>query len=253
MSKRKRNNIDLFQKHFPLLIEMRKDRNAAVDSMGSHELPEKHHSDARVFRFQALVSLMLSSQTKDEVTSKAMSKLQAMPDITGSGGGLTLENLLSQSEESIQKMIFPVSFYKRKSKYLLETAMILRDKYEGDIPKEFDELMKLKGVGMKMANLLMSIAWNKRTGIGVDVHVHRVANRLHWVETKTPEQTERELEDLVPKENWEELNVLVVGFGQQTCSALRPKCSSCLLNSSCEYFLKNNHARKNTKKKGGEQ
>jgi endonuclease-3 len=115
----------------------------------------------KVKRFHVLVSLMLSSQTKDEVTAKAMSQLQQIP--------LTIENILETSDDKLEKMIYPVSFYKRKVVYIKKTAQILKDTYNGDIPNNIEDLIKLPGVGPKMGYLTMTCAWNEVVGIGVDV------------------------------------------------------------------------------------
>ena len=111
------------------------------------------------------------------------------------------------------------------------------DKYNGDIPKSAEELCKLPGVGPKMAHLCMQVAWNTVTGIGVDTHVHRISNRLRWVPkpTKTPEETRIALEAWLPKELWSEINYLLVGFGQETCQPVHPKCSTCLNNKICPF------------------
>ena len=136
---------------------------------------------------------MLSAQTKDEVTASAVSKLQALP--------LDIDTILATDEETIAKLIHPVSFYKRKAQYLKKTAQVLKDKYESDIPNNVNELCGLPGVGPKMAYLTMTVAWNKCVGIGVDTHVHRISNRLGWTkrQTKDPEQTRKELEDWLPE------------------------------------------------------
>lgn len=127
---------------------------------------------------------MLSSQTKDTVTSAAMIKLQKeLPN------GLNLESILNIDVESLDKMIKSVGFHSKKAIYIKKTAEILRDQYEGDIPDTIEGLTSLPGVGPKMGYLTLQVAWNKNVGIGVDVHVHRITNRLGWVRTKNPEET----------------------------------------------------------------
>lgn len=122
-----------------------------------------------------------------------------------------------------------------KSKFLIKTCEILLDQFAGDIPDSVDKLVKLPGVGPKMAHICMNAAWGVVTGIGVDTHVHRISNRLGWVErpTKEPEKTRKELEKWIPYELWDEINVLLVGFGQTICTPTGPKCEGCLVNKLC--------------------
>ncbi|XP_063286552.1 endonuclease III-like protein 1 isoform X2 [Pelobates fuscus] len=122
-----------------------------------------------------------------------------------------------------------------KVKNIRQTTLILQEKYGGDIPDNVPELVKLPGVGPKMAHLVMDIAWNNVSGIGVDVHVHRISNRLRWVkkETKTPEETRMALEDWMPRDLWSEINWLLVGFGQQVCQPTSPQCTNCLNKDIC--------------------
>ena len=136
---------------------------------------------------------MLSAQTKDEVTAAATNRLQTLP--------LNVETMCKTDEETISKLIYPVSFYKRKAQYIKRTAQILKDAYDSDIPNNVTELCKLPGVGPKMAYIAMHVAWNNCAGIGVDTHVHRISNRLGWTRktTKQPEQTRKELEEWLPQ------------------------------------------------------
>ena len=129
-------------------------------------------------------------------------------------------------------MIKPVGFYRRKATYIKKTTQILLDEYDGDIPDTIEKLVKLPGVGPKMGYLILKVAWNKVDGIGVDVHVHRISNRLQWVNTKTPEETRVALESWLPRELWHEINLLLVGFGQTICGS-SPKCEQCKLHSIC--------------------
>lgn len=116
-----------------------------------------------------------------------------------------------------------------------QTAKILIDKYDHDIPDNIEELLKLPGVGPKMGHICMATAWNKITGIGVDTHVHRISNRLAWLKTSTkePEQTRIQLESWLPRDLWAEVNHLFVGFGQTICTPVRPKCADCLNKHIC--------------------
>lgn len=168
---------------------------------------------------------MLSSQTKDGVTAAAMKRLHELP--------LKIDAVLSTPEEKLAKLICPVSFYRRKASAILKTSSILKERFKGDIPKTLEGLQSLPGVGPKMACLVMQNAWGESVGIGVDVHIHRICNRLGWVQTKKPEETRREIEDWLPRELWKEFNPTIVGFGQTICLPVRPKCSECLLKDSC--------------------
>ncbi|CAM4605446.1 unnamed protein product [Lepidochelys olivacea] len=206
--------------------EMRRNKDAPVDQMGAEKCFDTS-APPEVMRYQVLLSLMLSSQTKDQVTSAAMSRLREH--------GLTVDNILQTDDVTLGQLIYPVGFWKNKVKYIKQTTAILKQQYGSDVPSTIAELMNLPGVGPKMAHLLMDIAWNNVTGIGVDTHVHRISNRLKWVkkETKTPEETRAALEDWLPRDLWSEINWLLVGFGQQICLPVNPRCKECLNRDVC--------------------
>ncbi|KAJ7372711.1 Endonuclease III-like protein 1 [Desmophyllum pertusum] len=206
--------------------EMRKSRDAPVDSQGCEKTADVNQSPETV-RYQVLISLMLSSQTKDQVTFAAMEKLKAY--------GLTIENILKTTTGKIGELIYPVGFWKKKADYIKDATKICAEKYNGDIPPTVEELVKLPGVGPKMAHITMNVAWGQVTGIGVDTHVHRISNRLGWVKkpTKVPEDTRLAVESWLPREEWDELNLLLVGFGQQTCLPVGPQCETCLNCKIC--------------------
>ncbi|KAG8846495.1 DNA N-glycosylase and apurinic/apyrimidinic (AP) lyase [Serendipita sp. 405] len=220
--------------------EMRKGRPAPVDTMGCHAPMKETRIDVQARRFITLVSLMLSSQTKDEVTHAAVQNLRAVfrppkeHDTDPHKEYLTVPNVLSASIETIESCINKVGFWRRKAQYLKATAEILQRDYAGEIPKSVEGLCGLPGVGMKMAMLTMQNAWGENVGIGVDVHVHRITNRLGWFgrgkETKTPEETRVRLESWLPREFYGPINPLLVGFGQTVCTPVRPKCEECLLS-----------------------
>ncbi|KAK8805868.1 hypothetical protein WA158_002524 [Blastocystis sp. Blastoise] len=123
---------------------------------------------------------------------------------------------------------------------------ILLSEYDGDIPRTIAGLISLPGVGPKMAYIAMRNAWNISEGIGIDVHLHAICNRLKWSKSKTPEETRVQLESWLPKEEWDEVNLLLVGFGQQICSS-RPKCEQCLLHNICSSSLYKDSKQKNKK------
>lgn len=211
------------------LREMRKERTAPVDSMGCDQCMDDGANE-KDKRYQALLSLMLSSQTRDEVTHAAMQRLIQH--------GCSLKNILDTSDEALGKLIYPVGFWKTKVKYIKKTSEMIQDNYDGDIPNSVTELCKLSGVGPKMAHLCMKTAWGEVTGIGVDTHVHRISNRLGWCVTKTPEGTRRTLEDWLPRELWAEVNHLLVGFGQQVCTPINPQCATCMNYAICPFGVK---------------
>ena len=207
--------------------KMRSKTIAPVDTMGCDQCYDTDIiiSDKQK-RFQILVALMLSSQTKDPVTYAAMNRLRQH--------NLSIEFIDKISCNELMQLIKPVGFYRRKAEYLKQTAKILMEKYNGDIPKTIDELKKLPGVGPKMAHLTMITGWNQLTGIAVDTHVHRISNRLQWTtRTKQPEQTRKQLEKWLPKNYWNKINHLFVGFGQTICLPIKPKCNICLNNHLC--------------------
>eukprot|EP00899_Mesostigma_viride_P025708 jgi/Mesvir1/6321/Mv06357-RA.1 len=162
-------------------------------------------------------------------------------------GGLTIDSVRAATHERLAELLYGVGFYTRKSQYLKQTADICRDSYGGDIPDTLEGLMALPGVGPKMAYLVMNVAWEKVTGICVDIHVHRISNRLHWVGQPsgttwqaclTPEETRKALEAWLPMSHWSEINPLLVGFGQQICAPVRPKCDMCKLTELCPSAFK---------------
>ena len=208
------------------LIEFRKKNPAPVDTMGCHV--QGTAEDPADQRFQILIGLMLSSQTRDQMTNQAMNNLKQLK------GGCTALSLSSTPEEAIIEKIRCVGFYKTKAGRVKKVAQYCLTNHNGDIPRDYDELLTLPGVGVKMATLAMSACWNVSQGIGVDVHVHKIANRLGWVDTKTPLQTEKKLQELFPKEMWNDVNETLVGFGQTVCKA-KPLCNKCPLKDSCSF------------------
>ncbi len=174
--------------------------------------------------FKILVATVLSLRTKDEVTAKAAERLFQVAD--------TPEKLLKLEEDEIASLIYPVGFYRRKARNLKEIAKILIEKYGGKVPDDLEELLKLPGVGRKTANLVITLGYGK-PGICVDTHVHRIMNRLGYVKTKTPEETEFALREKLPREFWIEINDLLVSLGQHICHPTSPKCSQCPVEPYC--------------------
>ncbi|KAJ5717930.1 hypothetical protein N7488_003576 [Penicillium malachiteum] len=232
--------------------KMREDNpTAPVDTMGCAELYWRA-SAPKDRRFQTLIALMLSSQTKDTVTAVAMQRLHTelgqgdeasdtvrikMEDEDSKDvkselekdSTLNLQNILAVSPEKLNELIRTVGFHNNKTKYIKAAALILRDRHGGDIPPTPEELMALPGVGPKMAYLCMSAAWGKHEGIGVDVHVHRITNLWGWHKTKNPEETRMALQSWLPRDKWHEINKLLVGLGQTACGPVKRRCDECYL------------------------
>ncbi|KAF5451997.1 hypothetical protein F2P56_027042, partial [Juglans regia] len=211
--------------------KMRSTEDAPVDTMGcekaGNSLPPKER------RFAVLVSSLLSSQTKDNVTHGAIQRLLQ-------NGLLAADTIDKADEATIKGLIYPVGFYTRKAANMKKIANICLMKYDGDIPSSLEELLLLPGIGPKMAHLVMNVGWNNVQGICVDTHVHRICNRLGWVsksctkqKTSTPEETREALQLWLPKEEWVPINPLLVGFGQTVCTPLRPNCGMCSVSDFC--------------------
>ena len=175
--------------------------------------------------FKVLISCILSLRTKNDVTAAASKRLFKLADST--------EKMLKLSQQKIQKTIYPVGFYATKARTIRNIAEVLIDKYNSKVPDDLDELLKLKGVGRKTANLVITMAYGK-PGICVDIHVHRISNRLGIIKTKTPEESEYALMKVLPKKYWIEYNDLLVSYGQNICKPISPFCSKCKIANDCE-------------------
>ncbi len=174
--------------------------------------------------FQTLVSTILSLRTKDEVTAAATERLLKRVKKP--------EDLLKIPDEELEKIIYPVGFYRNKAKTLKKIAKILIEKYNGKVPDTLEELLKLPGVGRKTANLVLSESFGK-DAICVDTHVHRISNRWGIVNTKTPEETEYALMKVLPRKWWKKYNSILVAFGQTICKPVGPKCDICPIREYC--------------------
>jgi endonuclease-3 len=144
----------------------------------------------------------------------------------------TPEDILKLEPEKVEKAIYPVAFFRNKAVTLFNLCRVLIEKYDGKVPESLDELLQLKGVGRKTANLTITLGYDK-LGICVDVHVHRIANRWGYVETKSPDETEIALRKKLPKRYWKEFNNLLVSFGQNICKPTSPYCSKCCIEKYC--------------------
>lgn len=177
--------------------------------------------------YKILISTMLSLRTKDSTTRDASMRL-----FEKAGNP---KDMLKLSEEEIAKLIYPVGFYRVKAKNILEVSKTIIDDYNGKVPDEIDELLKLRGVGRKVANLVVTEAFDKY-GICVDTHVHRISNRFGYVSTKKPEQTEFALRKKLPKKYWRVYNDTLVIYGQNLCKPINPLCNQCSVSKYCDYF-----------------
>lgn len=175
--------------------------------------------------FKILISTMLSLRTKDSTTEQACSKLFALASVP--------EEIVHMPAASIEKAIFPVGFYKTKAKNIKVVSRILLDKYAGKVPSDMVDLLDLPGVGRKTANLVLILGFDKM-GICVDTHVHRITNRWGYVSTKSPDETEMRLREILPKQYWKQINSYLVPYGQNICIPMRPLCSQCRLLIYCE-------------------
>ncbi len=177
--------------------------------------------------YRVLIRTILSQRTRDENTDQASAELFAEYP--------TMEDVAIAPQERLEKLVKKAGFFRVKSKRIKEVSNILLDEYEGIVPDTMDELLKLPGVGRKTANCVLVYAFEK-PAIPVDTHVHRISNRIGLVNTKDPDATERELEKVVPKEFWIELNDLMVQFGQDICRPIGPKHEECPIAEICDYY-----------------
>jgi endonuclease-3 len=190
--------------------------------------------------FKILISTILSARTRDSNTEEATKTLFAKYN--------TPELIATAKVEELEKLIYKSGFYKVKAIRIKEVSQILMDKYNSVVPKDFEDLISLPGVGAKTANCVLVYAF-KMPAIPVDTHVHRIPNRLGWIKTKKPKETERELKKIIPKDQWIRINRLFVRFGQEICLPNRPKCDLCPINIMCEKDFSMEIALKNKKKR----
>lgn len=174
--------------------------------------------------FEVLVSTLLSLRTKDEVTSEAAKRLFQEAH--------TPEQILALGEQKLAKLIYPVGFYPTKARRLIEISRIILETHGGKVPDSIEVLLQLPGVGRKTANLVL-VEGFKKEAICVDTHVHRISNRIGYVQTKNPEQTEFALRDKLPRKHWVRYNELLVAFGQVICRPVSPHCSKCPVEGMC--------------------
>lgn len=174
--------------------------------------------------FKVLVSTILSLRTKDDTTADASKRLFAKAS--------TPEEIVKLGQKKVAKLIYPVGFYNVKAKNIINLCKTLISDYNSKVPDDLDELLKFEGVGRKTANLVITVGFDK-PGICVDIHVHRISNRLGYINTKSPDQTEMVLRDKLPKKFWIDYNYILVSFGQHLCRPVSPFCSRCPIEKYC--------------------
>ncbi len=180
--------------------------------------------------FSILIGTILSARTKDESTTKVVKVLFSKYK--------NAKALANAKIRDVEKIIKPIGFYRVKSRRIIEVARIIDSEHKGVVPDDLETLVKLPGVGRKTANCVLVYAFEK-PAIPVDIHVHRISNRLGLVETKTPEDTEQELMKKIPRKFWIDINDTFVMYGQNICKPISPMCSVCKIKTSCKHYKLN--------------
>ena len=196
----------------------------AIDHL---DLPavEKIAENSREEPFEVLIATMLSAQTRDAVTAAASARLFQV--------ARTPKAMVKLTEKQIIKLIYPVSFYRHKAAHVKQTCKILVDTFKGRVPSTMKELLTLPGVGRKTANLVLILSFRSLENICVDTHVHRISNRLGWVKTRTPEETEQALYANTASRWWPYINLYLVTWGQNVCRPVYPRCRMCVIRKRC--------------------
>jgi len=174
--------------------------------------------------FKILISCLLSLRTQDKNTEIASGRLFAVAD--------TPKEIIALPLKKLEKLIFSSGHYRKKARTLKHVSKVLLERFDGKVPKTREELMSIKGIGPKTANIVLAFAFGKKV-LPIDTHCHRIPNRLGWVKTKTPEKTEEELNKILPKKYWGEFNSIFVQFGKTICQPVSPLCSTCPISKYC--------------------
>lgn len=196
----------------------------AIDGLDEPAV-EKIAQDQEEDPFQVLIATLLSAQTKDAVTAAASGRLFRV--------ARTPRTMLKLSTQEIEKLIYPVSFYRTKAVHVKQTCGQIMTRFGGRVPSTMEELLTLPGVGRKTANLVLILAHRSRSNICVDTHVHRIANRLGWISTRTPDETEHALYGAAQRKWWPLINLYLVTWGQNVCRPVYPLCDQCVLADVC--------------------
>ena len=186
---------------------------------------EKIAEDQKEDPFQVLIATMLSAQTRDPVTHAAATRLFKVARTPRTMGNMTVKE--------IERLIYPVSFYRNKAVHVKETCRQIMTRYGGNVPSTMEELLTLPGVGRKTANLVLILAHRSAKNICVDTHVHRISNRLGWARTRTPDETEQALYRAAHRKWWPLVNLYLVTWGQNVCRPVYPLCGSCVISDLC--------------------
>jgi endonuclease-3 len=206
-----------------------------MDTMNSVTTPRitalRDLHNAETGPFSILIGTILSARTKDESTTKVVKVLFARYK--------NPKQLANAKLKDVEKIIKSIGFYHVKSKRIIEVAKIIDSKYKGKVPEDLDTLVQLPGVGRKTANCVLVYAFEK-PAIPVDIHVHRISNRLGLVETKNPEDTEQELMKQIDKKYWIDINDTFVMYGQNICKPVSPMCDVCKIKNSCKFYKSKN-------------
>ena len=200
---------------------------ALARAINDLDLPavEKISQESQEDPFEVLVATMLSAQTRDAVTAAASERLFRV--------ARTPESLVKLTEKQIARLIYPVSFYRHKARHVKAACALLLERHGGRVPGNMAELLALPGVGRKTANLVLILSFGSQQNICVDTHVHRISNRLGWVATRTPEETEQALYKAISARWWPYINLYLVTWGQHVCRPLYPRCDDCVLRRRC--------------------
>jgi endonuclease III len=185
------------------------------------KLSEEHKEDP----FQILIGTLLSARTQDATTHAASTRLFKV--------ARTPRTMAELSVKQIERLIYPVSFYRNKARFVKDTSRVIVGRFGGNVPGTLEELVSLPGVGRKTANLVMILAFQSCANICVDTHVHRISNRMGWVRTREPEETEKALYEVTEQRWWPLINLYMVTWGQNVCRPVYPKCQSCALAQEC--------------------
>ena len=196
----------------------------AIERMDNPAI-EKLAAEQKGDSFQVLIATLLSAQTKDAVTFEASTRLFRR--------ARTPQAMARLSTATLERLIYPVSFYRNKARQVKEASRQILSRFGGTVPTTMSDLLTLPGVGRKTANLTLIVAQESTSNICVDTHVHRISNRLGWVMTKTPEQTEQELYAVAPRRWWALINLYLVTWGQNICRPVYPRCTACAVESVC--------------------
>jgi endonuclease-3 len=200
------------------IMEILKEKYPTNDKTTLNRMRDKPNA------FKILISCLLSLRTQDKNTEIASRRLFEVAD--------TPESILALSDKQLEELIFSSGHYKKKTRILKHVSKVLLEEFNGKVPETKEELMSIKGIGPKTANIVLAFAYGKSV-LPIDTHCHRIPNRIGWVETTRPESTEKELEKILPIEYWKDFNAIFVQFGKTICVPISPKCSQCPIEKYC--------------------